>query len=279
MDDSYAHCAALVREADRDRYLAALFIPAAARPHVLALYAFNIEIGAIRERIHESMAGEVRLQWWRDALAGRAAGGIAGHPVALAFLDTIRRFGLPLADLERMIEARAFDLYGDPMPSREVFAGYLRATASAIFMLAGRMISAEGTAVGAVAEQAGPAYGITGLLRAFPLHVSRGQIYLPADLLDENGVDQGLMLRGQSHAGLLNALAELRDDARKYLMEARRLLPAVTRETRSAFLPLALAERHLERMDRAGYDPFRTSVEIPQWRRQWLLWRAARKLR
>jgi hypothetical protein len=31
----------------------------------------------------------------------------------------------------------------------------------------------------------------------------------------------------------------------------------------------------LDRMERRGYRPFRPG-EIPQWRRQWRLWRAAR---
>ena len=44
-----------------------------------------------------------------------------------------------------------------------------------------------------------------------------------------------------------------------------------------AFLPPALVPRYLAVMDRADYDPFRTAVEIPQWRRQWTLWRAARR--
>ena len=26
-----------------------------------------------------------------------------------------------------------------------------------------------------------------------------------------------------------------------------------------------------------GYDPFKTALEVPQWRRQWALWRAARR--
>jgi phytoene synthase len=29
-------------------------------------------------------------------------------------------------------------------------------------------------------------------------------------------------------------------------------------------------------MERRDYDPFTTPVEVPQWRRQWLLWHAAR---
>jgi phytoene synthase len=31
----------------------------------------------------------------------------------------------------------------------------------------------------------------------------------------------------------------------------------------------------LDRMERRGYRPFRRS-DLPQWRRQWALWRAAR---
>jgi phytoene synthase len=43
-----------------------------------------------------------------------------------------------------------------------------------------------------------------------------------------------------------------------------------------AFLPATLAEAYLDRMEQSGYDPFRTRIEVPQWRRQWRLWRAAR---
>jgi DNA-binding IclR family transcriptional regulator len=39
---------------------------------------------------------------------------------------------------------------------------------------------------------------------------------------------------------------------------------------------LRTADRMLDRMERHGYDPLRP-FEFPQWRRQWLLWRAARR--
>ena len=44
-----------------------------------------------------------------------------------------------------------------------------------------------------------------------------------------------------------------------------------------AFLPLALVSGYLSIMDRTDYDLFRTPVEMPQWRRQWMLWWAARR--
>jgi 15-cis-phytoene synthase len=46
------------------------------------------------------------------------------------------------------------------------------------------------------------------------------------------------------------------------------------REVRPAFLPLALVGPMLARFERAGSEA--TEVELPQWRRQWHLWRAAR---
>jgi phytoene synthase len=30
-------------------------------------------------------------------------------------------------------------------------------------------------------------------------------------------------------------------------------------------------------MEKPGYDPFKTVIQLPQWRRQWRLWVAARR--
>ncbi|MGB6997453.1 MAG: squalene/phytoene synthase family protein, partial [Pseudolabrys sp.] len=47
MEDHFKYCAALVREADRDRYLATLFAPADERGALFAIYAFNAEISRV----------------------------------------------------------------------------------------------------------------------------------------------------------------------------------------------------------------------------------------
>ncbi len=91
----FAHCEALVREGDRDRFFATLFAPADKRPHLFALYAFNLEIARIRDSISEPALGEIRLQWWRDTLQGEARGNVRGNPVAAALDDAIVRFRLP----------------------------------------------------------------------------------------------------------------------------------------------------------------------------------------
>src|SRR5215813_7255803 len=108
MQNPYTHCEALVRAADKDRYLASLFAPAPARPHLHALYAFASEISRVRDAAREPLPGEIRLQWWRDVLEGEGRGEVSANPVAAALLDTIARCGLPTARLIALIDAHAF---------------------------------------------------------------------------------------------------------------------------------------------------------------------------
>ena len=143
MQDAFAHCEALVRSADRDRFLAALFAPAEHRGALYALYAFNIEIARVREIVREPLAGEIRLQWWNDAIEGKAAGEVAANPVAAALLESVARYRLPAELLTGLIEARRFDLYDEPMLTLADFDDYARATSAALIELAARVLAAR----------------------------------------------------------------------------------------------------------------------------------------
>jgi 15-cis-phytoene synthase len=275
MQQAYAHCAALVREADKDRYLANLLIPEPARTHAFALHAFNAEIAAVRDRAREPLAGEIRLQWWRDALSGKAAGDAERNPVAAALIDTVERRRLPRAPLIALVDAHRFDVYDEGMPSIAALEEYLRTTSSTLFDLVARLLDDPSSA--AASEAAGIAHGLTGLLRAFPIHAVRGQIYLPADLLEQTGTQPADVLTGTDTSALRAALSTMRDWASSRLSEAEHLLAAVSAAARPGYLPLALVPGYLSLMESPDFAPFRTPVELPQWRRQWTLWRAARR--
>jgi phytoene synthase len=264
------HCTTLVREADRDRYLATLFAPAEHRDALMALYAFNIEIARVRDVAREPMPGEIRLQWWRDVLNGERAGEAAANPIAAALSETIVRHALPAVPLLDLIEAHAFDLYDDPMPSFDALNGYLRHTSATIFDLAARICGGPSDHA---AEPAGLAYGVTALLRSFALNASRRQLFVPLDALD-SAPEHIFAARGWP--GLVNALGILRCRAREHFAAFESQLSQMPIAAMPTFLPLALVPGYLSVMERPGYDPFRSAVEVPQWRRQWALWRAAR---
>lgn len=274
---AWSHCETLVRDGDPDRYFATLFAPAETRSHLFALYAFSLEVARVRDAVRESLAGELRLQWWRDALQGEARGDVKANPVAAALDDTIVRFRLPRQAFVDLLDARLFDLYDDPMPSLTDLEGYCGETSSSLIRLASLILSPEHPGPADAAGHAGVAYAVVGLLRAFPWHARRGQVYVPLPLLQAHHTDRDDVVSGRAGPGLLEALREMRGVARRHLERARALNGVLPKAARPAYLPVALVPAFLGQMERADYDPFTTLVELPQWRKQWLLWRAARR--
>jgi phytoene synthase len=273
--DAAAYCADLVRQRDPDRYFADLFAPAHARPHMLAIHAFNAEIVRIGGIASEPMPGEIRLQWWRDALESGDAG---GNPVASALLETIGAFQLPIIAFQSLLEARTFDLYNDPMPDRAAFEGYAGDTASSLFQLAA-IVLAGGHDPGSAdaAGYAGVAHALTVLLRAFPLHAARKQLFLPAEAFAAHLVETDAVFAREDTQGIAAALADLRAAARTHLRQSREAVRSLPAAVAPAFLPLALVEPYLRGMERPDYRPFSPAPELPQWKRQWILWRASRR--
>jgi phytoene synthase len=269
----YEYCGALVHQHDRDRWLASLFAPADKRPHLNALYAFNIEVARIGAVVSDPMPGEIRMQWWTDALEDAARGDVRAHPVADAFLDAVAKHGLPRADFTALIEARRVDLYDDPIPDLRALLSYCDATASCLFRAAAQILA--GRRAAEASHAAGIAFGITGLLRALPLHAERGQGFMPADLLARHGASPADVLARRDTPGLRAALGELRAIAQDHLAQAQASLGSLTAGAHPAFLPLAVLPLYLSAMEGRDYDPF-TVAEVPQWRRQWRLWRESR---
>jgi phytoene synthase len=274
MQDTFAHCAELVRGADRDRYLATLFAPAERRGALCALYAFDIEIRRVRDVAREPLPGEIRLQWWTEVLSGERREEASANPVAAALRATIEQHGLVAARLLDLIEAHRFDIYDEPMISVADLEDYARRTSSASFALAAQILGGDATAVGSAAEPAGIADTLTRLTVAFPLHAARGQLYVPSEILDRHGVTPHQIFTGQSSPALNAALGELRDLARQRLRVAGEHIAALPGAVLPAFLPLAPLRAALDRLERS--DAF-TPSELSAWRRQWLIWRASRK--
>lgn len=277
--DAYAHCEALVRAADRDRYLAGLFAPAAARRYLHALYAFASEVARVREAAREPLPGEIRLQWWRDVLEGKGWGEVSANPVAAALLDTVARCALPKERLIALIDAHVFDLYDQAMPSLADLDAYAAQTAGSLFVLASQVLGGctDGVdEITAAAVPAGIAYGVAQRLRTFPRDLARRQLFLPLDLSAQHGVTREEIEAHQNAAGLRGALAALRDHVRTAFARLRAAAPGVPEACAPAFLVTALVPLLLARLDVAAADLFAV-VEVPQWRRQWALWRAARR--
>lgn len=274
---AYQHCQDVVRSGERDRYLATLLAPLPAQPALMALYAFDHEIARIRAMVKQPLAGEIRLQWWRDAITGEAHGDVTGNPVAAALLDAIARYCLPQQVLVDLLDARTFDLYDDPIPSVAALEGYCGETSSILLRLASLIIADGGDSGGGDAPgHGGVAYGIAQVLRALPWSARLGQVFVPVDMLQRHGATREDIVLGRNTPAVRAALSDMRALALTHYASFVKGLGASPKAVHPAFFPVATAPLYLGQTARRNWQPFTEIVEPPQWRRQWRMWRAAR---
>lgn len=273
--DDASYCAQLVRDHDFERYAATLFMPPRARRPVLALYAFNTELRRIRDHVSQPLPGEIRLQWWRDLVDGDARGSVEANPVAAELMAAVANHDLPRNELSRLVDARVFDLYDDPMLSLDMLERYCDDTAGRLFSLSARILGGTSEAVAHAALHAGIAQGIVRAVEGLPLHASRKQLYLPQDVLSEAGVKEADIFAGRSTPQLQTAIRVLAEVARSHRDKAADLLIAVPADAKRVFLPLALVRRALDPARMPAQNPF---ALVPQSRLRmlWTLWRATK---
>jgi phytoene/squalene synthetase len=135
-------CRDLVEAADRDRFDVTVLAPENVQKILWPLYAFNIEVSRAPWVTQEPMIAEIRLQWWRDALAEiREGKQVRSHAVTVPLADILDAEGAMV--LDKLVEARSWDIYGDPFPNRESFDAYIDATYGNLIWTAARLIAPE----------------------------------------------------------------------------------------------------------------------------------------
>src|SRR5207302_3959729 len=151
--------AALVRRHDRDRYQTALFAPVDRREALFALYAFNYEIARVRELVSQPMLGQIRLQWWREAVAAAFAGAPPRqHEVAQPLSAVIADHRLTRVHFDRMIDTRERDLAEEPPATLGDLEDYAEGTAATLLFLALEVLGVTEPAARASAREVGIGY-------------------------------------------------------------------------------------------------------------------------
>jgi phytoene synthase len=247
--DDAAIVATMVREFDFPRYAATLFAPVEKRRAMLALAAFDLEIIRIPDHVSQPLPGEVRLQWWTDALEGNEHGGVAGHPVAAELMRAIEDHALPHVPLLSLIEAHKFDLYDDGMPNSAALDVYCDDTVGSLVGLNALLLAGGPYSLGDGMREAGRALGLTRLLTRLPHDAAHRRCFLPDDAMAAHGVARHQMLAGEDSPALQAVRNDLIATARRYLETAVAGLKARPATCRPAFLPLANLMRELDALD------------------------------
>jgi phytoene synthase len=95
----------MLKARDRERWLSILWAPAAARPALVALHAYDLEQQRVVAEAKEPLLAEVRLAWWREQLEALAAGRLAPpQPILRALRHDARPRAVDLAALTAIEE-------------------------------------------------------------------------------------------------------------------------------------------------------------------------------
>lgn len=249
-----------LRAADPERWRTTLFARGSSRARLVAIYAFNLEIARVRESVSEPMLGQIRLQWWREALdeieSGKAP---RKHPIVEAVAATRPE----LSPLREAIDARERDLDDAPFAELTEMESYARG-------VGGTISRAAFGAAHPAAEKIGTAYALAGLLRALPFFARQRRTPLPADLMAQTGLDPDAIHENKAGAALRRVVEPVARRAEALLEVARG--HDIPKASFAAALPAKVAALALRRLERAGFDPFASDFQKPRPADIWRLW-------
>ena len=213
-----------LKKADPDRYRAALMADVQGRQDLLILYAFHYELSKVPDVTSEPMLGQIRYEWWREAIDEIYAGrDVRRHEISTPLAEMLLRTEAPRFWVDRLIDGRARDLDPQPFSDIEDARDYARQTSAQLLQIAVKILG--GTPDDA-ALHAGEAWGLTGLARSYSFYHDR-------------------ILQNLSFETVIAAAAESYGSGKGKVDSA--IFPAVAYT--------ALVPKFLARMGRKGFDP------------------------
>ncbi|MDF1791195.1 MAG: presqualene diphosphate synthase HpnD [Thalassobaculaceae bacterium] len=248
-------------------------LPADRRRAMYAVYAFCRVIDDIADEPGDLTLRQDRLNAWRVEIDRLYADAPAAEPISRALKPAIRRYRLPKAEFEALIDGMETDLQGRNIaPSQSELDLYCRRVAGAVGLLSVRCFGAEGPEADAAAVALGEALQLTNILRDLGEDADDGRLYLPAELLDRHGITERAphaVIDDPRLPGVCRDLAVL---ARRRYGEARSLILRCDRRAmRPAVLMMAGYEALLDRLEASGWREPRRRLSLSPWRRLLLL--------
>lgn len=249
---SFEACAGIVERGDPDRFLAAMAAPIEARRILFPLYAFNVEVTRAPWVTEEPMIAEMRLQWWRDALAEISEDRpVRSHEVTTPLAQVLDSEGARA--LDGLVAARRWDVYKDAFEDEAHFDEYLGATAGELMWQAARALGAQEYARDSVVSF-GAAAGLARYLAAVTSLEEKGRKPLVDGRKDAIVELAGTALNDVGFGSL--TYKTVPKQARSALLEGWQAAP-VLRQIRKE--PLRVADGTV------GISPFRSRMRLLRW--------------
>lgn len=270
----HAECRAAIRQGSRTFFAASLLLPARVREPAYGLYAFcrlsddAIDLGG------GSLGALERL---RDRLARVYEGRPLPVPADRAMAEVVRRFAIPRALPEALLEGLAWDADGRRFEDIGDLHDYAARVAGAVGAMMTLIMGVRSTEALARACDLGVAMQLTNIVRDVGEDARAGRLYLPLRWMRDAGLDPEAFLADPVlSAPLRSVIARLLAEADALYARARRGIALLPPACRPAILTAALMYREIGRqLERQALDSISRRARVGATRKAQLLARAA----
>lgn len=285
IDESYRVCREIARRKAKNFYYAFVALPRPKRDAICAVYAFMRHADDLSD--DESLSIEHRrvdLNTWIDAWHRASAGEGTSDPVFIALADAQKRFQIPSALLDQLVQGTAMDLERPAQPGQydtyrtfEELYRYCYLVASVVGLVCIRIFGYTDSRAEKLAEETGIAFQLTNILRDVREDFERGRIYLPIEDLARHSVSITDLdaLASNRRALQPNEYTLLDIEAQRaehYYKSGYILLPLIAPDSRPALRVLIdIYHALLKRIEHHNYGVFSTRISVPTARKLLIL--------
>ncbi|TGJ75506.1 hypothetical protein E0Z10_g10985 [Xylaria hypoxylon] len=242
---------AQANQSDTDSFLIRRFLPESRRDAYDAFRALNLELVRLPELVSNPTIGQLRMQFWRDAINNTFAGRPPKEPIMILLHRALSRLAETSPEsnpssirfwLLRMISTREKHMDNRPFPSLSALEDYAENTYSTLMYSTLAALSVQSTHMDHLASHIGKACGIAAVCRGIPVlasptapvkspsgttvAASRSPVLLlPLDIMAETGLREEDVYRyGPEAEGFQDAVFKVATRANDHLITAREML-------------------------------------------------------
>jgi phytoene synthase len=251
-----AACRASIRQGSQSFYIASLLLPVAIREPSYAVYAFCRMADDLIDRDEGGTDAIGALGRMLDRIY---AGDPAADYVERGFADVVRRFGIPRAVPDALIEGLAWDAQGRRYETLEELTAYAVRVAGTVGFMMTLVMGRREPHVLARACDLGVAMQLTNIARDIGEDAANGRIYMPLGWLRASGIDPDAWLAAPvSRPGIRAVVERLLAEAEPLYARSLSGVAALPGACRLGINAARLLYREIGREISRGVDPVTT---------------------
>ena len=273
MTDPHQYCQDRAAASGSSFYYSFMFLPAARRRAITALYAFCREVDDVVDECTDPGVARTKLAWWREEVT-RLYDGKPQHPVTRALADVIAPHGITQDQLLTVIDGMAMDLEYNRYPDFDTLKLYCHRVAGVVGLMSARIFGYTDPRTLDYAESLGLAFQLTNIIRDVGEDARRNRVYLPLDELAKFGLDASQIVHGGDSEAFRQLMALQVGRALAAYDEAFTHLPAQDRKAQLPGIIMAAIYRALLEEIRAdGCRVLTHRTTLTPLRKLWIAWR------